>query len=418
MTYRVLVVDDTRFMRKMLRDILEKFGHEVVGEAENGNAGIQKYKELKPDIIFMDISMPEIDGVEAVRRIKAFDPSAVVIICSAMSQQEQISEALKVGAVGYIMKPFKPEKVNEVIFKYASQHVERNRKKSEAHVVQQAQAALTAVKVQGTAAVEGIIPDPNLQQDQGKLKTFIPRFLRQDTKLIEEMRKRQEEEERKRQEEERKRQEEEARKKKEEEARKKEEEERKRREEEARKRLEEEARKKEEEERKRREEEERLRREEEERKRKEEEERKRLEEEARKKEEEERKRREEEERLRREEEERKRKEEEERKRREEEERKTANVIQYPKQSQEHEVRGGNMAMNGFTFSYVCNWSEEINGEVRTYKATCTQQDNTFEIEWASDQNQQAIQLSVDGFRQLSHWFNEILKQTGMKDDRG
>ncbi|WP_308808475.1 response regulator, partial [Insulibacter thermoxylanivorax] len=259
MTYRVLVVDDTRFMRKMLRDILEKFGHEVVGEAENGNAGIQKYKELKPDIIFMDISMPEIDGVEAVRRIKAFDPSAVVIICSAMSQQEQISEALKVGAVGYIMKPFKPEKVNEVIFKYASQHVERNRKKSEAHVVQQAQAALTAVKVQGTAAVEGIIPDPNVQQDQGKLKTFIPRFLRQDTKLIEEMRKRQEEEERKRQEEERKRQEEEARKKKEEEER---------------KRLEEEARKKEEEERKRREEEEERKRreEEEERKRREEEE--------------------------------------------------------------------------------------------------------------------------------------------------
>ena len=289
MTYRVLVVDDTRFMRKMLRDILEKFGHEVVGEAENGNAGIQKYKELKPDIIFMDISMPEIDGVEAVRRIKAFDPSAVVIICSAMSQQEQISEALKVGAVGYIMKPFKPEKVNEVIFKYASQHVERNRKKSEAHVVQQAQAALTAVKVQGTAAVEGIIPDPNLQQDQGKLKTFIPRFLRQDTKLIEEMRKRQEEEERKRQEEERKRQEEEARKKKEEEARKKEEEERKRREEEERLR-------REEEERKRKEEEERKRREEEERKRLEEEARKRLEEEARKKEEEERKRREEEER--------------------------------------------------------------------------------------------------------------------------
>ncbi|OCT14153.1 hypothetical protein A8709_25245 [Paenibacillus pectinilyticus] len=118
MSFQILVVDDTKFMRKMLTDILKQYGHEVVGEAENGRQAVQKYEELQPDIVLMDITMPEMDGIEAMKEIRLLNPTAVVLICSAMSQQDLISDALKAGANGYVMKPFKPNRVNEIVRKY------------------------------------------------------------------------------------------------------------------------------------------------------------------------------------------------------------------------------------------------------------------------------------------------------------
>jgi len=127
MPYRMLVVDDTKFMRKMLTDILVQAGHEVVGEADNGRQAVALFRELKPDVIIMDITMPEMDGIEAIREIRMIDPHAVVLVCSAMSQQEQISDAMKAGANGYLMKPFKPDRVNEVIRTTAIPALEKRR---------------------------------------------------------------------------------------------------------------------------------------------------------------------------------------------------------------------------------------------------------------------------------------------------
>lgn len=112
---RFLVVDDTRFMRMMLTDILRKLQHEVAGEADNGERAVALYRELKPDVVFMDISMPGMNGVRALEMIRREDPEAVVIICSANSQQEQIETAMKRGASGYVVKPFKPKQIREVI---------------------------------------------------------------------------------------------------------------------------------------------------------------------------------------------------------------------------------------------------------------------------------------------------------------
>lgn len=117
MSHTILVVDDTKFMRKMLTDMLKQFGYQVVGEADNGRQAVQKFKELRPDVVMMDITMPEMDGIEAMREIRRIDPASIVLICSAMSQQDLISDALKAGANGYVMKPFKPNRVNEVIRK-------------------------------------------------------------------------------------------------------------------------------------------------------------------------------------------------------------------------------------------------------------------------------------------------------------
>lgn len=117
MSYTILVVDDTKFMRKMLTDMLKQFGYEVVGEADNGRQAVQKYRELRPDVVMMDITMPEMDGIDAMREIRKIDPNSIILICSAMSQQDLISDALKAGANGYVMKPFKPNRVNEVIRK-------------------------------------------------------------------------------------------------------------------------------------------------------------------------------------------------------------------------------------------------------------------------------------------------------------
>ena len=89
---RIMLVDDAAFMRMMLKDILTKGGHEVVGEAEDGLKAIERYKEVLPDLVLMDITMPELDGISAVKRIKAVDPNAKIIMCSAMGQQALVIE--------------------------------------------------------------------------------------------------------------------------------------------------------------------------------------------------------------------------------------------------------------------------------------------------------------------------------------
>jgi two-component system, chemotaxis family, chemotaxis protein CheY len=113
----VLIVDDALFMRMMIKDILSKDGFEIVGEAENGVEAVKKYAELHPDLVTMDIVMPEMDGIEAVRNIIKIDPAARVLMCSAMGQQPLVVEALEAGAKDFIIKPFQPAKVVEAVRK-------------------------------------------------------------------------------------------------------------------------------------------------------------------------------------------------------------------------------------------------------------------------------------------------------------
>lgn len=114
---RVLIVDDAAFMRMMIKDILTKNGYDVVGEAENGQVAVEKYRDLKPDLVTMDITMPEMDGIAAVKEIKAHDASARVIMCSAMGQQAMVIDAIQAGAKDFIVKPFQPERVLEAVSK-------------------------------------------------------------------------------------------------------------------------------------------------------------------------------------------------------------------------------------------------------------------------------------------------------------
>jgi two-component system chemotaxis response regulator CheY len=117
MATRVLIVDDAAFMRMMVKDILSKNGYEIVGEAENGLKAVEKFQELKPDLTTMDITMPEMDGITAVKEIKKLDPSAKVIMCSAMGQQAMVVEAIQAGARDFIVKPFQPDRVLEAVRK-------------------------------------------------------------------------------------------------------------------------------------------------------------------------------------------------------------------------------------------------------------------------------------------------------------
>ena len=114
---RVMVCDDAAFMRMMIKDILVKNGYEIAAEAENGLKAVEQYPEAKPDLVLMDITMPEIDGIEAVRRIKALDPNANVIMCSAMGQQAMVIEAIQAGAKDFIVKPFQADRVLEAVRK-------------------------------------------------------------------------------------------------------------------------------------------------------------------------------------------------------------------------------------------------------------------------------------------------------------
>jgi len=117
MAIKVLIVDDAAFMRMMIKDILTKNGFEVVGEAENGVKAVEKFQELRPDLTTMDITMPEMDGITAVKQIKKIDPNAKVIMCSAMGQQAMVIEAIQSGARDFIVKPFQPDRVLEAIRK-------------------------------------------------------------------------------------------------------------------------------------------------------------------------------------------------------------------------------------------------------------------------------------------------------------
>lgn len=113
----ILVVDDAAFMRMMLKDILTKGGHEVVGEAGNGLEAIDQYGKLKPDLVTMDITMPEMEGIEALKRIKTDDPKAKIIMCSAMGQQGMVVQAIQAGAKDFVVKPFQADRVLEAITK-------------------------------------------------------------------------------------------------------------------------------------------------------------------------------------------------------------------------------------------------------------------------------------------------------------
>ena len=117
MAKRILVVDDAAFMRMMLKDILTKGGYEVCGEAADGIEALAKYNELKPDLVTLDITMPNRDGIAALKDIKAADPSALCIMCSAMGQQSMVIEAIQSGAKDFIVKPFQADRVLESIKK-------------------------------------------------------------------------------------------------------------------------------------------------------------------------------------------------------------------------------------------------------------------------------------------------------------
>ncbi|MBN2069971.1 MAG: response regulator [Candidatus Krumholzibacteriota bacterium] len=118
---RVLVVDDAIFMRKMIADILEGQGMEIVGEADTGAGAVEKYSALKPDLVTMDIIMPEMNGIDAVKNIMASDPQARIVMCSALGQQALVQDALGAGARDFLIKPFNPSRVIEVVSKILNQ---------------------------------------------------------------------------------------------------------------------------------------------------------------------------------------------------------------------------------------------------------------------------------------------------------
>jgi two-component system, chemotaxis family, chemotaxis protein CheY len=112
---RILIVDDAKFMRLTLSNILSRANHEVVGEGENGKEAIRLYRELDPDLVTMDITMPEMNGLDAVKEIKKEFPQAKIIMCSAMGQQKMVVEAIEAGAKDFIVKPFDDTRVLDAI---------------------------------------------------------------------------------------------------------------------------------------------------------------------------------------------------------------------------------------------------------------------------------------------------------------
>jgi len=114
---QVLITDDTAFMRMTLKNILEKNGYQVVGEAEDGQVAVDKYMELRPDLVTMDITMPRMDGITAIKKIIEADPSAKIVVCSAMGQKALVIEALNAGAKDFIVKPFQAERIIDAVQK-------------------------------------------------------------------------------------------------------------------------------------------------------------------------------------------------------------------------------------------------------------------------------------------------------------
>ena len=117
MAKEILITDDANFMRTMLAKIVEDNGYEVVGKAENGEEAIEMYKDLNPDLVTMDITMPGMDGIEATKGIIDYDDSARIVVCSAMGQKPMVLEAIEAGAKDFIVKPIKPDKVKETLDK-------------------------------------------------------------------------------------------------------------------------------------------------------------------------------------------------------------------------------------------------------------------------------------------------------------
>ena len=117
MAKNILVCDDAAFMRMMIKNTLTKGGYNIAGEAENGAKAVEKYKELSPDLVLMDITMPEMDGIQALKEIKKLDPNAKVIMCSAMGQQAMVVESIQAGARDFIVKPSQEDRVLEAVKK-------------------------------------------------------------------------------------------------------------------------------------------------------------------------------------------------------------------------------------------------------------------------------------------------------------
>ncbi len=117
MAKSILICDDAAFMRMMIKDILTKNGYDIAGEAENGAVAVDKYSETKPDLVMMDITMPEKDGIQALKEIRAKDGSANIIMCSAMGQQAMVIESIQAGAKDFIVKPFQADRVLEAVRK-------------------------------------------------------------------------------------------------------------------------------------------------------------------------------------------------------------------------------------------------------------------------------------------------------------
>ena len=115
MSRTVLVCDDAIFMRTLVSDILQQAGFDVVGQAETGSQAVEQYKRLRPDLVTMDIVMPDLGGIDAVREITAFDPDAKVLMCSAMGQQALVVEAIQAGAKDFVVKPFQASRVLEAV---------------------------------------------------------------------------------------------------------------------------------------------------------------------------------------------------------------------------------------------------------------------------------------------------------------
>ncbi|WP_442603599.1 response regulator [Paenibacillus sp. KN14-4R] len=118
-TVKIMVVDDTAFMRIMLKNFLTESGFEFITEASNGVEAIRLFKQYRPDIVIMDITMPDMNGIDALKEIKIMDPQAKVIMCSAMGQQELIVESIMAGASDFIVKPFQKERIVEAVLKVA-----------------------------------------------------------------------------------------------------------------------------------------------------------------------------------------------------------------------------------------------------------------------------------------------------------
>ena len=117
---KILIVDDSRTSRKMLRNILESNGHEIIDEAVNGQEGVQKFQALKPDVVTLDITMPVVDGVEALKMIKALDPESKVVMVTAAGQKNKLIECIKAGANEFLTKPFEQQEIVDVINKMSN----------------------------------------------------------------------------------------------------------------------------------------------------------------------------------------------------------------------------------------------------------------------------------------------------------